>query len=204
MPSLVSALSKAGQRELFDDLNYLNMGEIRGFCTRHSIPYVIWIELKGGRRRKTPDQDRKGVVLNRIRHYLRTGKVLPETCFPARVVCLDDPPVNVKATDRLFYGQYGKKNPAMTGLLERLTAGKFRSGAVARMLAREFWSKGTAPTFQEYAAAWLAASRSHTRPRPEWAYLSGRADRKMSANWKALRARKAKHVLGTLHRLVPG
>jgi hypothetical protein len=40
--SLLSALSKIEQRELLADLNYLNMGEIRGFCKKHSIPYAIW------------------------------------------------------------------------------------------------------------------------------------------------------------------
>lgn len=201
MPSLISTLSKTEQRELLEDLNYLNMCEIKMFCDRHSIPYAIWIETEDDGRRKTPDDDRKGVILNRIRHYLKTGYVLGPTCFPARVVRFDDLPKKIKATDRLFYGQYDKKHDAMIGLLERLTDGQFKNGAIGRILAREFWNKGTAPTYQEYALAWLEAKKNHKRPHPEWAFLSDRADGKGNANWKQLRTKKAKQVLRILNRL---
>ncbi len=200
MPSLISNLNTSEQRALLEDLNYLNMGEIKTLCRRHSIPYAIWIETSSGRR-KTSDHDRKGVILSRIRHYLLTGNVLNETCFPATVVCFDNLSKNIKATDRLFYGQYDKKSNAMIGLLERLTNGQFRNGAIARILAREFWSKGIAPTYQEYAAAWVEARESHKRPNPEWAFLSDRSDRKDVANWKQLRARKAQQVLKILNQL---
>lgn len=200
MPSLISNLNTSEQRALLEDLNYLNMGEIKTLCRRHSIPYAIWIETGSGRR-KTSDHDRKGVILSRIRHYLLTGDVLNETCFPETVVCFDNLSKNIKATDRLFYGQYDKKSNAMISLLERLTNGQFRNGAIARILAREFWSKGSAPTYQEYAEAWVDARENHKRPNPEWAFLSDRSDRKDIANWKQLRARKAQQVLKILNRL---
>jgi hypothetical protein len=201
MPSLISQLSKTGQRELLEGLNYLNMSEIKTFCGRHSIPYAIWIETTGGGRRKTAEHDRKGVILNRIRRYLRTGNVLGPTCFPASVVCFDNLPKNIKTTDRLFYGQYDKNSEAMIGLLKQLTGGQFKDGAIARILAKEFWSKGIAPTYREYARAWLKARENHQRPNPEWAFLSDRADHKETANWKQLRAKKAKQVLSILNRL---
>jgi hypothetical protein len=201
MPSPISRLSKTEQRELLDDLNYLNMSEIKTFCDRHSIPYTIWIETTRDGRRKTSEHDRKGVILNRIRHYLRTGNVLGPTCFPASVVCFDDLPKNIKATDRLFYGQYEKNSETMIGLLKRLTGGQFKDGAIARILAKKFWSKGIAPKYQEYALAWLKAQENHQRPHPEWAFLSDRADHKETANWKQLRAKKAKQVLSILNRL---
>ncbi|HXY34193.1 MAG TPA: hypothetical protein VEI07_08195 [Planctomycetaceae bacterium] len=58
MPSLISNLSAAKQRELLADLNYLNMGEIKVFCKRHGIPSAIWIETDRGRV-KTRDDDRR-------------------------------------------------------------------------------------------------------------------------------------------------
>ena len=200
MPSLISSLNKSEQRELLEDLNYLNMGEIKTFCERYCIPYAICIETGNGPR-KTSDTDRKGVILNRIRHYLLTGNALNGTCFPATVVCFDNLPNNIKATKRLFYGQYDKKSNAMISLLERLTNGQFRDGAIARIVAREFWSKGIAPTYQEYAQAWITAKENHKRPNPEWAFLSDRSDRKDIANWKQLRARKAQQVLKILNKL---
>jgi hypothetical protein len=201
MPSLISNLSQAEQRELIADLNYLNMGEIKAFCKKHEIPYAISIETRDRGRLKTRDEDRKGVVLDRVRQYLNTGTLPPATCFPARVVCVDKPPAKIKASDRLFYGQYDPRREAMVAVLEKLTKGKLKHGALARILAREFWSKGIAPTYQEFASAWLRVQAEHTRPNPEWAFLSDRSEGKETANWRHLRTRKAKRVLSLLNRL---
>ena len=189
------------QQELLEDLNYLNVDELKTFCKKHSIPFTIWIETEDHSRRNTQNEDRKGVILNRIRHYLKTGKVPAATCFPVSVVCFDEPPKNIESTDRLFYGQYAKKKTAMTDLLKRLTAGKFEHGAIARILAREFWSKGIAPTYEEFAEAWLLAKMEHKRPNPEWAFLSDRTAGKDTANWKELRKKKARKVLEMLRQL---
>lgn len=201
MASLLSKLSQAEQRELLADMNYLNMGEIKTLCKKHDIPYVIWIEARDQGRRKTRNEDRKGVVLDRLRQYLKTGTIPAATCFPASVVCFDEPPAKIKVTDRLFYGQYDPKRNGMVPLLEKLTGGKFKHGALARILAREFWSKGIAPTYQEFASAWLRAQADHTRPNPEWAFLSDRSAGKETANWRQLRTRKARRVLSLLDRL---
>jgi hypothetical protein len=201
MASLISKLSKSEQQQLLDDLNYLNMGEIKTFCKQHRIPYSIWIQTADRGRARTHEDDRKGVILNRVREYLKTGSVKAATCFPAGVVCLDPLPKSIKPTDRLFYGQYDPECERLIRLLEQLTDGKFEHGAIARILAREFWSKGTAPTFQEFAAAWLIAKDQHQRPNPEWAFLSDRADGKGAGDWKKLRTQKAKMVLAVLNRL---
>jgi hypothetical protein len=199
--SLISHLSRAEQRELLDDLNYLNTSEIKSFCKTHAIPYSISVATADGRRKHTQDDDRKGVILDRIRSFLTTGTILPETCFPAAVVSFDAFPDNVSGGDRLFYGQYDKTNHAMMAILKDLTGGKFKDGAVARILAREFWSRGEAPTLDTYASAWLRATRDHTRPNPEWAFLSDRANKTAGADWKKLRNRKAKKVLMMLRQI---
>jgi hypothetical protein len=201
MASLISKLSPAMKRELLADLNYLNLGEIKTFCRQHGIPYVIWIETTDGRRVKTRDDDRKGVILERIRAYLKTGTIPDATCFSASVVGIDEPPQNLKASNRLFYGQYDPKRKALIELLTKLTAGKFRHGALARILAREFWSKGVAPTYAKFASAWLDVQANHTRPNPEWAFLSDRSDGKEIANWRRLRTSKAKRVLSVLNQI---
>jgi hypothetical protein len=201
MPSPISSLDRSEQTKLLSDLNYLNMSEIKSFCKRHLIPYSIWIETTDGLRRKAGEDDRKGVVLARIRHYLQTGAVLPATCFSANVVCFDPLRQKLKPTDRLFYGHYDKQSRVMVGLLEKLTDGQFKNGAVARILAREFWSKGIAPTYREYAAAWLKAKASHKRPNPEWAFLADRAEREDTSKWKQLRRTKANCVLQILNEI---
>ncbi len=196
--SLISHLTRAEQRELLEDLNYLNTSEIKAFCKNHSIPYAIFAETREGGRKRTGEEDRKGVMLDRVRHFLTTGAILPETCFPAAVVSFAAQREHLAAADRLFYGQYGKTNRALLAILKDLTGGKFKDGATARILARDFWSRGEAPTIEAFAAAWIRATREHTRPNPEWAFLSDRADKTAGADWKSLRNKKAKRVLQVL------
>jgi hypothetical protein len=189
------------RRTPLPDLNYLNLGEIKAFCRTHGIPYSIWIETSDGGRQKTREDDRKGVILERIRQFLQTRRVPAATCFPARVVCFEPAAKKLKATDRLYYPQYDPRRTALVELLSNLTGGKFRHGALARILARDFWSRGIAPTYQEFATAWLEAQANHTRPNPEWAFLSDRSAGKETANWRQLRARKAKQALRELEHL---
>jgi hypothetical protein len=199
-----SKLPKGEQKELLDDLNYLNGTEIKSFCKRHSIPYKIAVETRDGGRRTTKDVDRKGVMLNRIRHFLQTGVVLEQTCFPAAIVCFDPLPDKITQDDRLLYGQYDKKNRKLIALLKSLTNGQFEDGAIARILARQFWSKGEAPTLREYASAWIEASREHTGPNPEWAFLSDRANKLAVSDWKQLRVHKASKVMNLLNQIDAG
>lgn len=197
----IAMLPEKEQQELLADLNYLNTAEIKAFCKRCSIPYTIAIETKDGRRKKTNEDDRKGVILHRIRHFLKTGKILPETCFPTNVVCFDPIPKKLSVNDRLFYGQYEKANRTLIALLQQLTEGKFRNGAIARILAREFWSRGEAPSLQEYAKAWMEAVKRHKTPNPEWAFLSDRARGTAGADWKKLREKKARKALKALRQI---
>jgi hypothetical protein len=202
MAFLIAKLSQQKHRELLRDLNYLNTAEIKSFCKRHSIPYTIALETQDGGRRKTRDEDRKGVMLRRVRHFLQTGAVLKETCFPSTVVCFGVLPRKLTAADMLFYGQYDKSNPRLIAFLRELTGDAFEDGAIARILARTFWSGGHAPTLEEYAAAWLRARREHKRPNPEWAFLADRADKRAVANWKVMIEPKLYPTLRTFFQTV--
>ncbi len=201
MPSLISHLSKNEQRDLFADMNYLNIGEIRAFCRAHSIPQTIWIETRNGERKRTKDTDRKSVVLDRVKRYLQSGHVGAATCFSADIVRLDGLPAKLTPRHRLYYGWYDKHSETMVGLLKRLTDGKFKNGAVARILAREFWTRGEAPTFKQYAAAWLEADAKGLWPHPEAAWLTDRARNQAGGDWKKKRQRKAAGVLKILGRI---
>jgi hypothetical protein len=200
-PSLISKLPKEERQLLLHDLNYLNMAEIRSFCQRLSIPYRITIEAEDGSTRTTSEEDRKGVVLSRIRTFLQKGVIPEGTHFNAWIVCLDPPPAEFTPDDRVFYGRYDKSNRQMIVLMKELTDGQFRDGAIARILAREFWTRGKAPTFKEFAAAWLQAVQEHTTPNPEWAFLSDRTRGTTAKDWKELRAKKAASVLKRLNQI---
>jgi hypothetical protein len=197
----ITKLPKEKRRKFLDDLNYLNTAEIKRFCKKHAIPYAIVMETKDGRRKKTREDDRKGVMLARVRHFLQTGELLKETCFPSGVVCFDSLPRKLGAADRLFYGQYDKANRNLIALLRDLTGGQFRNGAIARILAREFWSRGEAPTLEEFATAWLRASEAHTKPNPEWAFLSDLSSKAEISDWKKRRAKTAARVIRMLDRI---
>lgn len=199
MPGALSTLGPAQQRELLDDLNYLNLQEIRSFCGRHSIPYRILVETADGRTKATKDTDRKPVVLHRIRHYLATGEVLEATCLSARIVREDGPTSDLRPTDRLYYRWYNKTYGAVIDLLKDLTAGRFENGALARVLIMEFWTGGQAPTFAEFAEAWSAAKKE---PRQllsaEYAFLTDLQRGEAGPDWKSLRKQKAERALATL------
>lgn len=198
MPSLIAHLATEDQQALLDGLDYLNQDEIKAFCRRRVIPFAIRYAMPDGGSRSTGEEDRKGIVLGRLRHYLLTGEVLAGTCFPASVVDFSPLPAALRPEDQLHYGQYDKRNEAMMALLRSLTDGAYRDGAIARILLNDIWRSGTAPRFDEFAQAWQQACRDHDRPNPEWAYLSDRAAGKDTADWKSLRQRKAAEVLTVL------
>ena len=206
MPSLLKHLSAAQRKELLEDINYLNLQELRTFCKAHAVPYAIFYETNEGKQKRSKDTDRKSVVLERVRHYLKTGTIPAPTCFSADVVNFEPPPANLSKNDRLYYGWYDKTNKTMTALLKKLTAGEFRNGAIARILMREFWTAGVAPTFAEYATAW---EKAHAKglgidrgDHPEAAWLTDRA-KGDTKDWKAKRVKRAKRALTALMNLSP-
>jgi hypothetical protein len=205
MSGPLSQLDPADQRELLDDLNYLNLQEIRSFCDRHAIPYRIVVERTDGRTKPTRDTDRKPAILHRIRHYLATGERLEATCLPARVVREDGPPARPRPTDRLYYRWYSKAHGPVIALLKDLTGGRFENGALARVLIMEFWTGGQAPTFVEFADAWLSAKdRSRQLLSADYAFLTDLRGGRAGPDWKAMRRRKAERVLDTLAAIAPG
>jgi hypothetical protein len=60
MASLLGRLNDSERTALLENLNYLNMKELREFCDAHGIPYAIFFETDNGSVRKSRDADRKG------------------------------------------------------------------------------------------------------------------------------------------------
>ena len=204
MPDLLAPLTQEQRARLLEDLNYLNLEEIRSFCSARGIPYKIVAESPDGTVRTTKDSDRKPVVLQRLRHFLATGEAGEPTCFPVAVVRQDLPPVAPKSSDRLYYRWYAKEHAGVLGTLRELTGGRFVDGAVARVLVTEYWTRGEAPTLSEFARAWVdAKTEEHKLLTPEYAYLTDLKRRRANADWKRLRERKAQSALATLDRISP-
>ncbi len=91
----------------------------------------------------------------------------------------------------------------MISLLKELTNGRFQNGAIARIKCRDFWSRGEAPTFAEYAKVWLLARDNYSLDQhPEAAFLTDRAKGTADENWKKLRRLKAGGVRTILDRII--
>jgi hypothetical protein len=204
MSNFLSQLTNSERVRLFEELNYMNLEEIRGFCSDRGIPYRIVAEYSNGKVKTTKDTDRKPIVLARVRRYLKTGKVGQPTRISAQIVREEDPPARLGPRDRLYYRWYAKEFAGVMRLLRELTAGRFRDGAVARVLAIEFWTRGEAPTLEEFARSWTKAkAEQHRLLTPEYAYLTDRRHQRADGDWKALRKAMAKSALQMLERIAP-
>ena len=204
MSNLLSPLTKREQARLLEEMNYMNLEEIRGFCSERGIPYRIVAEYPNGKVKATKDTDRKPIVLARVRRYLATGDAGQPTRIPATIVREEDPPGRLQPRDRLYYRWYAKEFEGVMRLLRDLTGGRFREGAVARIVAMEFWTRGEAPTFEEFARAWTKTKAEQQRLlTPEYAYLTDLQHQRAGGDWKAVRKAKAKSALKTLARIAP-
>jgi hypothetical protein len=126
------------------------------------------------------------------------------TCIPAQIVRDENPPARLRPRDRLYYRWYAKQFEGVMRLLRDLTGGRFKDGAVARIVAMEFWTRGEAPTLEEFARSWTKSkAEQHRLLTPEYAYLTDLRHRRADGDWKALRNAKAKSALETLARIAP-
>jgi hypothetical protein len=67
-----------------------------------------------------------------------------------------------------------------------------------------FWTRGQAPTLEEFARSWMKAkTEEHRLLTPEYAYLTDLKHRRANKNWKGLRIAKANSALKTLARIAP-
>jgi len=204
VPNFLSQLTNGEQARLLEELNYMNLEEIRDFCSARRIPYKIVAGQPNGKVKATKDTDRKPIVLARVRRYLTTGEVGQPTLIPAEIVRAQDPPAQLEPRDRLYYRWYAKEHHNVIQLLRNLTAGRFQDGAVARVLAMEFWTRGEAPTFEAFARSWTKAkTEEHRLLTPEYAYLTDLKHRRADGGWKASRAAKARSARTTLDSIAP-
>src|SRR5262245_29688715 len=204
MSNFLSQLTKSEQARLLEELNYMNLEEIRGFCSERGIPYRIVAESSNGKVRATKDTDRKPIVLARVRRYLRTGLVGQPTRVTAQIVRQENPPARPRPRDRLYYRWYAKAFEGVMQLLRDLTDGRWRDSPATRVLENEYWSRGKAPTFEEFARSWTKAKAEEDRLlTPEYAYLTDLRHQRAGGDWKALRKAKAKSALETLARIAP-
>jgi hypothetical protein len=197
----LAALEPHEIERLLADIYYLNSAELRGFCKAHGIPYTIRIESPDGRLTRSKDTDRKGVVIERVVHFLNTGAVKPATTFRRQVVSSKELARAPLESDPVRYGEYKNHDAATLNLMKQLTDGRFEFGAMAQEVLRGCWSRNQAPTYREFAGLWQKAVSDHSKPNPEWAFLTDLFQGTAGRDWKKLRSRKASAVLSLLEKI---
>ncbi len=183
-----------------EDLNYLNMQEIKKLCSQLNIPYKIHYEYET-QVRSSGEVDRKDIILARIRQFIENGSCTGKTIYPANVVSFAPLNSPLKANDLVYYGQYKTTQKPILKLMKSLTNNQFKFGAISQIVIRDFWRTGKAPSYLQFAHAWTKALRDHDKPRPEWAFLTDLAAGMNMKEWKKYRVEKAKAVLVKLRSL---
>src|SRR5439155_13635262 len=102
MSNFLSWLTARERARLLDELNYMNLEEIRGFCSKRGIPYRIMAESADGKVKATKDTDRKPIVLARVRGYLATGLGGQPTRIPAQVVSAERARARFGPLERIY------------------------------------------------------------------------------------------------------
>ena len=201
MPTLIIHISKPQQNVLFKQLYYLNIEEYTELCTKFSIPISIFIKLPNGKLKKTIDKDRKGVILKKLKDYISTGRTQKPTVLSSKIVKPLKGSSALTPDSPIFYGTYDRNDTRLWKLLSELTNGKFKDGAIARHVIRDFWTKGKAPSVKQFTKAWKKAIKDHGKPKPEWAYLTDLVSGMTQKDWKSYRVKQSKAALKILNGL---
>ena len=181
-------------KEILEDMNYMNLAEIRSLSEELGIPYKI-LHKKGDRLCKTSTFDRKDVLLDRIRSYANTGKLPAPTILPEKVVDLGPIPTKPKETDLIKFGQFKHGHKGIENLLRKLSDDKFKDGAIARDVLRDFWTNGKTPTYKQFLHAWYKSVENHKQPKTEWAYLTDLGNGMDMTEWKQYRIERASRAI---------
>lgn len=195
---MLTNLSKKQQEEFFSALYYMNMAEIKEFCNKHKIPAT----------------DKKGPIIERIKHYLLTGEILSPPILPAIAKAKKDRDYPLKPNALILKGAY--INDLQTRqFFQKLIGSHFHFTAFGQDWILERWYAGKPPTYAEFAKFWekefSKRKNSKANPRQEWAYLNflqryqkinpniSRAETMVAWEKKrALEAAKAKKILGKI------
>ncbi len=86
---MLDFLSNAEQQQFYENLNYMNTEELRSICDQLHIPYHIHLETVKGIK-KTADCDRKGVIITRLKEYIKQGKAGAPTLYQQSVMGTDN------------------------------------------------------------------------------------------------------------------
>lgn len=193
------------KQELFEALYYLKMAELKKICNQLDLP----------------DSPPKGQMIDRIKYFLSTGKILKTQVIPeiSKASYFAKPSKDRKKNQHyplkpdtlMLKGAY--KNDAQTrAFFKTLIGDHFHFTAFGIDWLNEHWMQGRPPTYQEFATMWQKEvdKRKHEKPAPkkEWAYITfvqnymekhpNASKAEVTTAWNKIRAEKVMYVYGFL------
>lgn len=145
--------------ELFNALLYLKVHELRDFCVRLKIP----------------KEGEKIILIEKIQHYILTGKILETKKIPAISKAQSKITYPLAPNTPILHGSF--KNDLKTRVfLKSLIGNHFHYTAFGIDWIKDRWFKGAPPTYREFAEYWqkeyIARQKTKGALKPEWAYLN--------------------------------
>lgn len=155
--------------QLFEALYFLKMGELKHLCEKLDLPYTA----------------KKGEVIEGIKHFITTGKILETPPIPAVSKASAYAKASadkkkgtsypLKPETLMLIGAY--KNDAQTrAFFKKLIGNHFHFTAFGIDWLNARWKAGKPPTYQEFATMWQREvdTRKDKKPQPkqEWALIT--------------------------------
>ncbi len=185
-----------------DELNYLNMSEIKSLARQFNLPIYIHYENKRHEILKTSEIERKAYLLDKIYAYIKGKRSFKPLVYPKHIVKMGEFKKRYKPEDLVLYGEFKSTNKVLIECLKKMTNNKFRFGAIAFIEVHKMWRKGETITIKQYASIWLREMEKHKMPLKEWAYLTDIKNGFDQRSWKDYRKQKAEHIISTLSVLI--
>lgn len=145
--------------ELFEALYFLKMGELKQLCQKLDLPHA----------------GAKGEIIDRIKHFITTGKELEVAEIPAISKARRGVLYSLAPNTLMLMGAY--KNDAKTrAFFKKLIGPHFHFTAFGIDWLNARWKAGNPPTYQEFADMWEKEmeKRKTQKPQPkqEWALIT--------------------------------
>lgn len=155
----MTALTLEQYKELFTNLLYCNMRELKMICVHFEIP----------------NQGDKIQLIEHIITYLKTGKIPQVQPIPAISKAKPKQTYPLHPQTYILKGSF--KNDLKTRLfLKTLIGNHFHYTAYGIDWIKDMWIKGTPPTYEQFAIYWQQEYKNRQKEKAplkqEWAYLN--------------------------------
>lgn len=145
--------------ELYDALYFLKMDELKALCFKLGLPYTA----------------KKARVIDMIKHFIITGKVLEIPEIPTISKAQKGGQYPLAPDTKMLIGSY-KNDAATREFFKKLIGNHFHYAAFGIDWLNERWQAGEPPAYQEFATMWQKEvdKRKSQKPQPkqEWALIT--------------------------------